>query len=328
MDSNSSTNNSSGDGFSISIVPAPILTMYLTVAALCVTLNAGMIAVVYMDKKLHTIPNMLVCSMAVTDLLVGVANIPLYIASKFSVFRYLYQCILALSFTIFLSMASTYHLLLIAVDRYLSIVYALRYGTMMTNVRACSLLAFLWLWSLIVSILPTIGWRKPEAAILMTPLTGSCRFGLFFVESYAIAISVNTSVAVATMFILYGCIFKYAREQTRKILATAVTQETSKNSFKESKLKQNIRTCVVLFVIMGCYLLCMIPSNVILAIEFVGDGDTANNVPYFAGTVMAFFNSALNPLIYGSCNRPLRLAIKSRLLRIRCKKKPTLNLTT
>ncbi|XP_070549555.1 5-hydroxytryptamine receptor 1D-like [Ptychodera flava] len=126
MDSNGSTTNSSSGDVSTYTMPAPILTIYLTVAAFCVVLNAGMIAVVYMDRKLHTIANIIVCSMAVTDLLVGVVTIPLYIASKFSVFRYLYQCILALSFTIFLGIASTYHLLLVAVDRYISIVYALR----------------------------------------------------------------------------------------------------------------------------------------------------------------------------------------------------------
>nr|XP_057938638.1 5-hydroxytryptamine receptor 1F [Doryrhamphus excisus]XP_057938639.1 5-hydroxytryptamine receptor 1F [Doryrhamphus excisus]XP_057938640.1 5-hydroxytryptamine receptor 1F [Doryrhamphus excisus]XP_057938641.1 5-hydroxytryptamine receptor 1F [Doryrhamphus excisus] len=138
-----------------------LLSVTLSVLAILTTfLNCLVITAIAVTRKLHHPANYLICSLAVTDLLVAVLVMPFSIIyiQKESWLMGKAVCTLWLSVDITCCTCSILHLAAIAIDRYRAITDAVEYSRKRTGARAGAMVAVVWLLSILIS-LPPLLWR-------------------------------------------------------------------------------------------------------------------------------------------------------------------------
>ncbi|KAA0722236.1 5-hydroxytryptamine receptor 1F [Triplophysa tibetana] len=138
------------------------LSLSLSFLAVATTaINSLVITAILITRKLHQPANYLICSLAVTDLLVAVLVMPVsivYIAEETWVLGPI-VCHLWLGIDVTCCTCSILHLAAIALDRYRAITDAVAYSQKRTCKRAIVTMFALWTLSVLVS-LPPLVWRK------------------------------------------------------------------------------------------------------------------------------------------------------------------------
>ncbi|XP_068198692.1 5-hydroxytryptamine receptor 1B-like [Antennarius striatus] len=174
--------------------------------------NAFVIATIYQSRKLHTPPNFLIASLAVTDLLVALLVMP--ISAQYTVSRTwtLGQvlCDVWLSSDITCCTASILHLCVIALDRYWAITDAVEYSKKRTPRRAAGMIATAWVIAVSIS-LPPLFWRQVKAEEV-TSCNVNTDHIFYTVYSTLGAFYIPTLLLIA----LYGRIYAEARKRILK----------------------------------------------------------------------------------------------------------------
>ncbi|XP_063067981.1 5-hydroxytryptamine receptor 1F [Engraulis encrasicolus] len=139
-----------------------LLSVGLSALALAaVGINSLVITAILVTRKLRSPANYLICSLALTDLLVAALVMPVsivYISEE----RWLLGgalCHLWLGVDVTCCTCSILHLAAIALDRYRAITDAVAYSQRRTTAHALRTIAAVWLLSVLVS-LPPLVWRK------------------------------------------------------------------------------------------------------------------------------------------------------------------------
>lgn len=138
------------------------LTLSL-LAVITTTINSMVITAIIVTRKLHHPANYLICSLAVTDLLVAVLVMPfsiVYIVKESWVMGQV-VCNMWLSVDITCCTCSILHLAAIALDRYHAITDAVEYARKRTCRRATIMIATVWVMSVFISLPPLI-WRHHQ----------------------------------------------------------------------------------------------------------------------------------------------------------------------
>ncbi|XP_069786514.1 5-hydroxytryptamine receptor 1E [Narcine bancroftii] len=128
---------------------------------LATTLNSAVITAICLTKKLHQPANYLICSLALTDLLVAISVMPIsivYISMEVWVLGYII-CEAWLSLDMTFCTCSILHLCVIALDRYWAITDAVQYASKRTTKRAATMILAVWAISVFISM-PPLFWRS------------------------------------------------------------------------------------------------------------------------------------------------------------------------
>ena len=141
---------------------------FLTVALLlsfitCITIFGNLLVLValYRFKKLRSMSNCLIGNLAVSDLLLALSVLPIS-ATTDLLGHWVFGeslCIIWLCIDVLYCTASIWGLCTIAVDRYQATCYPVWYHENKSSTRALVYIIFVWLFSIIVSVAPFIGWR-------------------------------------------------------------------------------------------------------------------------------------------------------------------------
>lgn len=173
-------------------------------------LNCTVILAICTTRKLHLPANYLICSLAVTDLLVATLVMPLsilYIATEIWMLGYV-VCEAWLSMDMICCTCSILHLCAIAVDRHWSITRALEYTCRRTARITAVMVTVVWTLSILISV-PPLFWRVDRCATQCTiehdhvSYTIYSTFGAFYIP-------------MALMLILYCRIFVAAKTLYQK----------------------------------------------------------------------------------------------------------------
>lgn len=272
--------------------------------------NGFVILAVILNKKLRSATNALIVSLAFADLPVGVVIFPLIsVTQKFGPsLAYGQQlCNTTVFFTeVFLS-ASCLHLLFISVDRYLAINNALRYHAIVTTRRVAHVIGFIWTLSLVVAVLPFLGWREVRPRIL----GGYCQYHLNLARSYILFLHITVCLTPLTIICLAYCkIFQVARMQAQKIASMTVNRTEQEKRCKKLDKERKITLSVA--VVVGVFILCWGPLNIMLIIYCACQSCIAS-LAIEAAEVFSMLNSGCNPLIYGIFNKEFRRTFKAML---------------
>ncbi|XP_035442078.2 octopamine receptor Oamb isoform X2 [Spodoptera frugiperda] len=149
----------------VSLVSLAILAL---IDVLVIAGNCLVIAAVLCSSKLRSVTNLFIVSLAVADLLVGVAVLP------FSATREVFEvwifgdvwCSVWLAVDVWMCTASILNLCAISLDRYVAVTRPVSYPSIMSRKRAKALIAGLWVLSFVICFPPLVGWKdkKPEEA--------------------------------------------------------------------------------------------------------------------------------------------------------------------
>ncbi|XP_026232620.1 trace amine-associated receptor 13c-like [Anabas testudineus] len=270
------------------------------VTFLIVVLNLLVIISISHFRQLHTNTNLLVFSLAVTDFLVGLLQMPTEIL--------LYQgcwilgdllCVVNFFFGAFLISVSVGNMVLISVDRYVAICDPMSYSTKVTLNRVQICICLCWLFSALHSC-----WTVRN--IFNQQDRYDLCYGECIIEYQLTEVAFYTAVTflgpITVITLLYLRVFVVAVSQARAMrshVAAVADKHSGTVKPKKSEMKAARTLGVVIFVFLLCYSpLCIITIEVGLS--------STLELPMW----VVYCNSGVNPLIYALFYPWFRKSIK------------------
>uniref|UniRef100_V9KKC5 5-hydroxytryptamine receptor 1B n=2 Tax=Callorhinchus milii TaxID=7868 RepID=V9KKC5_CALMI len=221
------------------------LSVFLSLITLAIVLsNAFVVITISRTRKLQTPANILIASLAVTDLLVSILVLPISIVYTVSGTWTLGQivCDIWLSSDITCCTASILHLCVIALDRYWAITDAVEYSSKRTPKRAAGMIVTVWVISICISM-PPMFWRQSKAGELTHCVVNTDQIFYTIYSTFG-AFYIPTLLLIA----LYGRIYVEARsrilkqspKRTGKRLTTAQLITNSPGSSSVSSVNSRV----------------------------------------------------------------------------------------
>ncbi|NP_001076505.1 trace amine associated receptor 14a [Danio rerio] len=262
------------------------------VALLTVCGNLLVIISVSHFKQLHTPANILILSLAASDLLVGVFVMPFHLSWLIescwisgpvmcSVFNFV---------TFQATSASVHTVALIAVDRFLALSFPFFYSEKISLTVICTAALLNWLFSLIYNF--TLLYINGNFADSMCP--GQCLYIVDGVSSF-IDLLIVFVMPCTLIIILYTHVFVIAKKHATAIRALQVhnSTESSKNKISD---KSERKAALALGILVFVFLLCLLPYYIFSLTNFLRDDSFSNVIN--SVLILFYLNSSINPLMY------------------------------
>ncbi|XP_064846457.1 trace amine-associated receptor 1-like [Oncorhynchus masou masou] len=280
-----------------SIFPPTIRVLFYvllgSMSVLTVCGNLLVIIPIIHFKQLHTPTNYLILSLAVSDLLLGVLVMPpriIYSAESCWYFGDLF-CKIYTSSDVMLCTASILNLCFISIDRYYAVCHPLLYRTKITVHVILIMMLVIWTVSAVLGLcmifleLNILGME--DFYYENVACEGGC---ILFQNKVLSTVSLVLSFYIpgVGMVSIYLKIFLIAQRQTRSIQGTTNQKSVGKSQRKATK---------TLAIIMGVFLSFWTPFFVVNCIDpFI----SYSTPPVLMETLIwiAYFNSAINPMVY------------------------------
>ncbi|XP_059841374.1 5-hydroxytryptamine receptor 1B-like [Hypanus sabinus] len=331
-----------------------LVSVFLSLITLATVVSNGfVIATIYQTRKLHTPANILIGSLAVTDLMVALLVMPISIVYTVSGTWSFGQvvCDVWLSSDITCCTASILHLCVIALDRYWAITDAVEYSARRTPERAAGMIVTVWVISVCISI-PPLFWRQAKAVGLTDCMVNTDQIFYTIYSTFG-AFYIPTLLLIA----LYGRIYVEARSRilkqtpknTAKRLTTAqlVTDSPGSSSLSVNsraneaagspvylnhvKIKvsdallerkrilaaRERKATKTLGIILGAFIVCWLPFFIItLVMPICKEACWFHHAIFDIFNWLGYLNSLINPIIYTMSNDDFKQAFQ-KLIRLR-----------
>ena len=278
------------------------LPLLLLVPAWMVVSNTMIMIAPFIYSPLHKRKFILVSSLAVADLLTAISQATLW---SMELFReqespwlvqnqsgFFIYCKSKLFFNILPVTASNINLFLLALDRYLAIVFPHRYNVIWTRRKVRIGIALSWLWCVGISGLVFI-WTSEELTCTIKDIPKL--YGHIFV-------CLQFWLIMIILFVLYFLMYKTI--QQRAIQAKEDTVSTNRS--KLAKRSEYLVT-KMMFINFGVFTVCWAPA--ILLLHLFLSGVVGPSV-FLVAFIIAFLNSGMNFFIYAARNQTYRTAFK------------------
>nr|XP_004656879.1 melanocortin receptor 5 [Jaculus jaculus]XP_044997307.1 melanocortin receptor 5-like [Jaculus jaculus]XP_044997308.1 melanocortin receptor 5-like [Jaculus jaculus]XP_045000029.1 melanocortin receptor 5 [Jaculus jaculus] len=277
---------------------------FLTLGLVSLLENVLVISTVVKNKNLHSPMYFFVCSLAVADMLVSLSNagetIVIYlITNKHLVMpdafvRHIDNvCDSMICISVVASMCS---LLAIAVDRYVTIFYALRYHHIMTARRSGLIIACTWTFCTGCGIIFIIYYDSTYVII--------CLISMFFTMLFL-------------MVSLYVHMFLQARTHVKRMVATP--------RYSSARQRTSMKGAITLAMLLGVFIVCWSPFfvHLILMISCPQNIYCSCFMSHFnMYLILIMCNSVIDPLIYAFRSQEMRKTFKEIIcchgLRLNC----------
>ena len=247
--------------------------------------NALVLAALFRFLSIRSTSMIMICSLAVSDLLVGILCQPLFIADELTSLRsedpMLHRIRAMAGF--FVCGVSLGTMTLISVDRFMALHYHLRYSILVTKARVMYDLGTTWL--AIFLWLTIYLWNK-----LLYHLTA----GIF------------TAVCLIISTYSYIRIYRIVRQHQLQIhiQQQAVENSNIANDRHMMRVKKSAMNTFVFYIFM---IICYFPNVVIMTLSGTAQQDW--RAEWNFATTVVFMNSSINPVLYCWRLRELRTAI-------------------
>ena len=290
MDSFNLSQNTSGED-TLSL----IITSAINVPSMLVAIvgNSLVLAAILSAPSLRSPAILLLCNLAVSDLLVGLVIQPLFIAHSFNLTTRLLTSIwLIMSYSA--CGISLCTMTAIAVDRFLALHYHLRYSTMVTSFRIKTILTALWLKSFIFS-------------------------GIYFwsVRIFFLYITIFVCLCLIISVFCYVRIFKIVRHQQKKIQCQHQAVNLPQGS-TISNLLQLEKSAINSFLFFIVMVLFYTPVSTYLSLIYATKDGSHRG--WNVAITLVFINSSVNPFLYCWRMGDLRAAVMKTARKLFCRK--------
>ncbi|TRY86910.1 hypothetical protein DNTS_002190 [Danionella cerebrum] len=283
----------------------PYMIAELIIALLSTVGNVLVCVAVGLNRKLQTVTNYFLVSLAVADICVGSLAIPCAIMTDLGIPRHnLYLCLLMLSVLIMLTQSSIFSLLAVAIERYVAIFMPFQYHRLMTPRNAILVLCFTWTLAFLIGLVPLMGWHKPP------PESGFCFFVFVVDMTYMVYFNFFACVLapLVVMFLIYAQIFVTVKHQMRRI---ATERGAAANSEGTAKIKKEMKMATSLFLVLFLFTSCWIPLHIINCFLLLCPSCPVPLPLLLTAIILSHANSAVNPFLYAYKMKTFRKAFKS-----------------
>ena len=280
------------------ILESGFLTLILSFSLVANSITLLVMLLNRRRETIQTIPNMLVASLAVTDLCLGVLVSALsgpvaLVTSRWPFNDWICQFYGYISIT--LAAASIHTLVLMAVNRFFRIVKPSKYRRFFTKKKTIIMILMSWLHSMCAPLPYFLSGKK----MVFHPSKFFCYLridsGAF---GAAFLVAVYVGIPSCIIFYCYLRIFKTIRSHNNNL-------HLPDNGINSVNVEE-IKVARTLFMIVVSFNLCWAPVLLIDIVDTILGRYTFPREAYVAYTFLANISSALNPLIYGVLNKNFR----------------------
>ena len=284
-------------GIPLDTIPAIVLMVFILL------INGGVILLISCYSRLRTTSNAILASLAVSDFLVGFAGIPLIVAC--SATFWFPVCLSANIFFTFMSLSTVLHITAMTCDRYIYIMWALRYNEIVQRGRTVIILGLIWFvslyslvrlsWTLNVNIYTA----KEDLASVKEKET------IYFLLNFIVFFFIPLII----MIVLDANMLLLLRKQCRRIARENLPAEFVK---RENQMRRRQRravlTCVLLLVL---YVIFWLPYFILeLMQQYFGDNFGVSDLVAITIHYLRLSPSLFNPLIYTLRKHDLKKAVR------------------
>ncbi|RUS74727.1 hypothetical protein EGW08_017501, partial [Elysia chlorotica] len=218
--------------------PLEVVLISIVVTLLAIVTSGGNLLVIVafkIDKNLQTVSNYFLLSLAVADLTIGIVSMPLYTVYLLMGYWPLkaIMCDIWLSLDYTMSNASVANLIIISVDRYLSVTRPLTYRAKRTPRRAATMIGFAWVISSVMWTPWIFAWPKIEGKRSVPD--NECYIQFLTTNQYITVITAMFAfyIPVIIMSVLYFQIYRETQKRQKDLPKLQGMHKKSK------KLKQH-----------------------------------------------------------------------------------------
>ncbi|XP_008943097.1 PREDICTED: LOW QUALITY PROTEIN: probable G-protein coupled receptor [Merops nubicus] len=310
-------------------VAQEVVGLFCMVLLTFIALVANIVVMVVILKTPLLRKFIFVCHLCVVDLLSAIFLMPLGIISSSSCFNRVIYSIPECQALIFLNIcfisASILTISIISVERYYYIVHPMRYEVKMTIRLAVAGVIFIWVKSVLITVLALVGWPQGNGATSASRCTVYWSPGAHkevFVIIFSIVCFVLPTIVI---FAVYCRVYRVARmaslqhvppaqavapRHQSNSIASQVTTVTSRNLplprlILERFLGSN-KAILTLVLIVGQFLCCWLPFFAFHLHSSVAAGMVSGGHGEMTVTWIAYSSFAINPFFYGLLNRQIR----------------------
>ncbi|KAM9356300.1 adenosine A2c receptor [Pholidichthys leucotaenia] len=285
----------------------PYMAAELIIAFFSTLGNLLVCTAVGINRKLHTVTNYFLVSLAVADVCVGLIAIPCAILTDVGLPHHnLYLCLLMLSVLIMFTQSSIFSLLAVAVERYVAIFMPFRYQVLMTPRNALLVILATWLLAFLIGLVPLMGWHKTP------PDSGYCFFVLVVDMTYMVYFNFFACVLIplVIMFIIYTQIFVTVKRLVRRI-ASEQTGRGEKQVRVAASMRREMKIASSLFLVLFLFTICWIPLHIINCFLLLCPRCPVPLQLLLTAIILSHANSAVNPFLYAYTMTAFRDTFKS-----------------
>ena len=261
-----------------------VLSTWYGLTGLAAIIGNGLVLWLIARKRpLRTISNLFLASLAAADFLVGLIINPVWIFIRclgYHADDYLQIYSTAIDYLwIHTTVATTFNLCCVTLDRHIAIFYPLRYGSMVTNTRCYLLIATVWFMSL---VLPCSRFLTDDVKELST-----------------LYLSFTVITILIPMVIIVFCsvrILRAAAVQSRQI-----TDNTLQRQDSVKRRKKNFKAAKTVSIVVGLFVVCWLPSLITSFVYYFSEKlcyCTEYLTVWTSVEAVAFSSSGINPLVY------------------------------
>ena len=247
-------------------------------------------------KRLQTRTNMMLLSLAVSDLLMVISmafNSTMLLRGEWLYSNTL--CTIVSSLALTLCFISILHLCVLSIDRYIFIKKPFKHEQLMSQRTVMILMVFIWLIPSTVVNLPyaDFDFRSSVFGCLKTTSHYNPSSSFFLVVVFVI-------FPFAILFYVYMYLFKTVRQHTRRINDVKTMDNCGQAAHTSLSLtiKREMKSLKTFALVIGVFLLCYTPFFVLGIYASSKGTDTISADVIWAVTWLAFCNSFCNPVVY------------------------------
>ncbi|XP_030638784.1 trace amine-associated receptor 13c-like [Chanos chanos] len=274
-----------------------VLLYVAAMAAVLLTVCGNLLVIISVChfKQLHTPSNILILSLATSDLLVGIILMPLYFIWLIEScwFFGLIFCQIFNYISFHLTCVSVYNIALIAVDRYIALCSPFFYSKEISQNIVYVVVLFTWLFSLIYNF-AVVYFNGNFTHFSGCP--GDCPYTQDEMWSL-VDLVVVFIFPCAVIIILYMGIFSITRRHIKAIRGLNHKRHTEDGKNLTDSTRSERKAAKVLSIIVSVFLMCLVPYYICTSLT---DVIKTSLFFYIRDIIFILFylNSCINPIIY------------------------------
>lgn len=286
----------------------PTAIYFLLIALCCFIFNILLILVIVKKPSLQSVTNTLIINLAVGDMIIAIV---VTMDAEFLLRGY-YQhgvasCAVKESIFMFSLPSTVINLLLLTLERFVSIAYPYKHSIIFTKKKIFMILVFTWTYTLLVALFPVLYFHESPAEVFQ----GRCyTFIPQFYIPYQLSVHFVLPVVIIIVFNIALLIIasKHANKIRRQNSYLSSRQHSTTVYPKLLTYLQNVKAAKTMLLV-GVFLVCWL-SFIILVSTNISCNECHPRELTWTGSAVNYSSIAFNPLLYGMLNRPIRRELK------------------